>query len=100
MKKKIYDLKYSEEMNLMKEIIEKPYCRQYFMLTSFVVGIAILSIFLFIFCVAFHLINGNQINYLILLITILFIFVLLIMSLFAKIKWMDFVKKYFDENNK
>ena len=96
MKKKIYDLNYSEIINLMKEIIKKPFGRQYFMLVAFVVGIAIVSVFTFIFCIVIQLLKEAQVNYTLLLVGILLNFLLLVMSLFAKMRWMNLIKEYYE----
>ena len=96
MKKRIFDLNYREIINLMKEVIKKPFGRQFFMLACFVVIIAIVSVFTFMFCIIIHLLKYSQVNYTLLLVGILINFLLLVMSLFAKMKWMLFIKEYYE----
>ena len=100
MKKKIYDLKDKEELEVMHNLIKTPYGRQFFMLVSFVIFMAILAVFLFIFFIILNLLTKTNFDYMLLLLVILLIFILLGMSLFAKMKWLSFIKEYYDEINK
>ena len=97
-KNSIFLLKDKEELSVMKRLMNTPFGRQYFMLSSFIIIIVILALIISVTFIYLQYINYDEINYVLILISILNLMIILCASLFSKMKWLDLVKEYYEEN--
>ena len=98
MKNSIFLVKDKEELSVMKKLMGTPFGRQYFMLSSFIIFIVIVALIISVTFIYLQYVYYGNLNYILILLSILNLMIILCASLFAKMKWLDLVKEYYEES--